>query len=134
MSAYDDVRAGKEATLEDLLRDLAARGEMTHLSIAAVAGKGPNGVVYSGSFCPAAQFGHGFGRDADPVKAILEAVRDKSLKKLVKQLKDAGAKFGEQETRLDDGSVPGRALKAKSAVVPPQPGEEIDDSAFLGDA
>ena len=82
MSAYDDVRAGKDVPLEDLLRDLAARGELTHLSIVAVAGKGPGGVVYSGSFTPAAQFGHGFSRDADPVKAIFEAVEQARIEAL----------------------------------------------------
>ncbi len=125
MSAYDDVRAGKDdVPLEDLLRDLAARGELTHLSIVAVAGKGPGGVVYSGSFTPAAQFGHGFSRDADPVKAIFEAVRDKSLKRLVKILEKSGAKIppelgGDAEGKVSDPDAP-----------PPPPPEEIDDSEF----
>lgn len=113
MSVYDDVRAGKDVSLEELLRHLAAVGELTHLSIAAVAGKGPGGVVYSGSFTPATQFGHGFGRDADPVKAILEAVCDKSLKKLVKQLKDGGAKVPPE-------------LGGEAAPTP-----AVDDSEFL---
>ena len=117
MSAYDDVRAGKDVPLEDLLRDLAARGELTHLSIVAVAGKGPGGVVYSGSFTPAAQFGHGFSRDADPVKAIFEAVRDKSLKRLVKILEKSGAKIPPELGGDAEGKVP-------------DPDEIIDDSEF----
>ena len=106
MSAYDDVKAGKDVPLEELLRHLAAVGELTHLSIAAVAGKGPHGVVYSGSFTPAAQFGHGFGRDADPVKAIFDAVRDKSLKRLVKILEQSGARIPRELGGDAEGKVP----------------------------
>jgi hypothetical protein len=60
-------------TLEKILRDLVARGELTHLSVVPVAGKGPGGIVYCASLAPATKWGHVYGTDADPVEAILKA-------------------------------------------------------------
>jgi hypothetical protein len=69
-----------------LIRERAARGELTYLSLAPVAGKGDNGVVYSATYSPASQWGHGFGRDPDPVEAIKKALADMKLSKMVKRL------------------------------------------------
>ena len=66
-------------SLETTLRDLAARGELTYVSVVPVAGKG--GIVYSATVAPASKFGHVFGRDADPVKAILKACAELKLKR-----------------------------------------------------
>ena len=60
--------------LETKLRNLAARGEFTYLSVTSVSGKGVGGVVFQAQVSPASRFGHGEGRDVDPVKAILIAI------------------------------------------------------------
>jgi hypothetical protein len=56
-------------SLEDILRGLAKRGELSYLSII------PRGDEFSASYSPASNWGHGHGQDTDPVKAILDAIR-----------------------------------------------------------
>lgn len=86
--------------LEAKLRDLAARGEFTHLSVCTVAGPGPHTVVFSASYTPATADGTGFGRDADPVKAIEKALADDRLPTLKKLLmKNAARKVAEPADR-----------------------------------
>lgn len=77
----------KSLSLEDRLRVLANAGELTYLSVVPVAGKGVGGVVYTASFSPASKWGHGMGRDPDPVNAIFKALDDERFKGLVKKLK-----------------------------------------------
>ena len=79
--------AQSPVSLEDRLRILANAGELSHLSIIPTAGKGPGGVVFSASYSPASNWGHGFGRDPDPVKAIIAALEDDKFKTLMKKLK-----------------------------------------------
>lgn len=80
--------------LEKTLRDLATAGELTHLSICAVAGKGPGGIVFSVSYTPASISGTGFGRSDDPVAAVMEALADDRLKGLHKKLAKASPATG----------------------------------------
>jgi hypothetical protein len=56
-------------TLDDLIRDAAKRGELTHLSVVAVAGG------FSATFTPASTFGTVHERDADPVIAMTKAIK-----------------------------------------------------------
>jgi len=58
-------------TLEDLIRDAAAKGNMTHLSIIPA----PNGTSWRASFTPAKRMGIAYGEDADPVKAMALAIK-----------------------------------------------------------
>jgi len=74
-------------SLEDLLRIIANAGELTYLSLIPRVGHGPGGVVFSASYSPAMVWGSGFGEDPDPVKAIIKAINDPRLSKLVKSLK-----------------------------------------------
>lgn len=71
--------------LDKTLRDLAARGELTYLSLSPVAGKGGSGnkgnVVFAAIYSPASTFGHGRADDPDPVKAILKAIESVKLPK-----------------------------------------------------
>lgn len=60
--------------LEAQLRAIAARGELTYLSVVPVAGKGDGGVVFVAQVSPASRWGHVEGRDADPVNALLKAI------------------------------------------------------------
>jgi hypothetical protein len=55
-------------TLEETLRNLAANGELSYVSLAPCASG--FGAVYS----PASQWGNFHARHADPVQAILDAV------------------------------------------------------------
>lgn len=62
--------------LEEVIRDLAARGELTHLSLT------PRGKGFSASFGAASPAGgYGFGEAADPVDAILNAIETVKLKR-----------------------------------------------------
>jgi hypothetical protein len=68
------------STLEKTLRDLAAAGELTYLSVVPVAGDGPGNIVFSASYSPASRWGHGTGRHVDPVEAIMLAVKAASTR------------------------------------------------------
>lgn len=65
--------------LEKTLRDLAAAGELTYLSIVPVAG--PGGVVFSATFSSASKWGHSTETHADPVQAALDAIAAVKLPK-----------------------------------------------------
>ncbi len=66
--------------LEELIRDMAERGELTHLSISPV----HNGkkVTWAVSFCAASPInGYTFILDDDPVDAMMRAITETKLKK-----------------------------------------------------
>lgn len=62
-------------TLEDRIRELAARGELTHVSLA------PSGKKWMASYAPASVFGTSQAEHADPVQAILDAFDGIKLKR-----------------------------------------------------
>lgn len=106
-----------ETSLEAIIRAAAKNGELTHLSVIPVAGDGPGGIVWAASFSPASKWGSGFGRDADPVAAIKQAMTDKRFAALTKKLR----------TTLESAEHPSeRTLKALKSL----PGE-VDDSDFV---
>ncbi len=76
----------KQSNLEELIRAAAAAGELTHLSIVPVAGKGPQGIGWSASFSPGSAWGTGFAVAADPVDAIIGAMTDERLRKTVRKI------------------------------------------------
>lgn len=112
-----------KTNLEDMIRAACANGDMTHLSVAPVAGKGPNNVVWSASFSPASRFGSGFGRDADPVRAMKLAMTDTRLGSLVTDLRKTvqGGKPKFPVTKEE-----AKAAKETLDRLPP----EVDDSDF----
>lgn len=114
-----EAKAPIEANLEDMIRAAAKNGELTHMSVVPVAGKGPDGIVWSATYSPASQWGAGFGRDADPVKAIKLAMTDDRFKKLTRQL---------GETLKKAAPTDKRAAKALDKLP-----AEVDDSDFLGE-
>lgn len=63
-------------TLEEKIRDVAARGELTHLSVVPVAGG------WSASFAHASGYGTSFAQDPDPVKAMIKALGMPKLARL----------------------------------------------------
>lgn len=125
--------------LEAKIRELAARGELTHFSIVPVAGKGPNGCVWSASYCPASKWGAGFGRDADPVKAAMMAFEDMRLPKRVQYFKENGDPDAAVIVKaLDEGTpVPPDADAKLTAAVKRRAAKAaakanvVDDSDFL---
>ena len=60
--------------LENKLRNLAAKGELTYLSVIPVAGLGEYGATFVAQIAPASRFGHVEGRDGDPVTALVNAL------------------------------------------------------------
>jgi hypothetical protein len=64
-------------TLEDTLRDIVARGELSHLSLAPSQG----GKMWRASFAMCSHFGVSFAEDKDPVQAIIVALTSAKLKK-----------------------------------------------------
>lgn len=111
------VLAETTASLEDMIRAAAKNGELTHLSLTPVAGKGPLGCVWSASYSPASKWGSGFGRHADPVEAIKLAMTDQRFKGLITKLR----------TTLEQGvHVSESALKAYNELPP-----AVDDSDFI---
>lgn len=61
--------------LEERLRALADKGELTHLSVTPLH-KGKEFTGWAASYSPSRGFGHGFGYDKDIVTAILIAIDD----------------------------------------------------------
>jgi hypothetical protein len=64
-------------TLEDTIRDLAKRGEISHISLT----PSQNGKLWRGSFTMCSHFGVSFAEDADPVQALMLAFTSAKLKK-----------------------------------------------------
>ena len=64
-------------TLDELLSDLARRGELTHLSVA------PSGKTFLATYAPARAMGLCLGEDADPAKAIRAALCAKPHKQVL---------------------------------------------------
>lgn len=62
-------------SLEDAIREMAARGEITHLSLT------PRGKNWGASFSPASSMGNAFGEDKDPVEAIFQAFEEIKLRR-----------------------------------------------------
>lgn len=60
-------------TLEEVLRNLAAHGMITHISLV----PSQNGKSWRASFAPSKTFGIIFAEDADPAKALLLALASK---------------------------------------------------------
>jgi hypothetical protein len=63
-------------SLEDVLRDLAKRGEISHISLA----PSQNGRQWRASFAMCSKFGVSFAEDADPAKAIILACTTAKMK------------------------------------------------------
>jgi len=87
--------------LETKLRNLAARGELTYLSMVPVAGKGEYGCTFVAQVDPASRFGHVEGRDSDPVKALVNAL-DALPKSFVKEKPKRTAKKADEQTTSAD--------------------------------
>lgn len=64
------------SNLEDVLRDLAKRGEISHISLTPA----QNGTLFRASFAMCSNFGISFAEDADPVKAIITACTTAKMK------------------------------------------------------
>ena len=62
--------------LEDVIHDLVARGELSHLSIA----PSQDGKMWRASFTMCSKFGASFAEDEDPVKAIIVACTSAKMK------------------------------------------------------
>lgn len=58
--------------LGTILRELADKGELCHISVHARSRNAA--VIFSASYIPSSKFGQGFGESDDPVAAIREAV------------------------------------------------------------
>lgn len=64
-------------TLDELIRDTVARGELVHLSVSA----SPSGKGFSASYGPASGFGITIIHNADPVAALHEAITTTRLRR-----------------------------------------------------
>jgi len=87
--------------LETKLRTLARNGELTYLSMIPVAGIGEYGCTFVAQIAPASRFGHVEGRDADPVKALVNAL-DALPKPFVKEKPQRGGKKAAEQTTSAD--------------------------------
>ena len=62
-------------TLEQTIRDLAARGEISDLSLS----MNPSHTKWRACFVPCSTFGQSFAEDVDPVKALMLAMSTAKL-------------------------------------------------------
>ena len=65
-----------QQTVDAVLRDLAARGELNHVSIV----PSQNGKMWRASFAMCSRFGISFAEDADPAQAIILACTTAKMK------------------------------------------------------
>lgn len=63
--------------LEQAIRDLAARGEISHISLS----PSQNGTLWRGSYAMCSTFGVSFAEDKDPVVALTQAMTTARLKR-----------------------------------------------------
>jgi hypothetical protein len=63
-------------TVDDVLRDLAKRGEISHISLT----PSQDGKLWRASFAMCSRFGVTFAEDADPAKAIILACTTAKMK------------------------------------------------------
>lgn len=64
-------------TVDSVLRDLAKRGEISHISLT----PSQNGKMWRASFAMTSKFGVSFAEDADPAQAIILACTSAKMKK-----------------------------------------------------
>lgn len=72
------------ADLEELIRDVATRGELTHLALAPrLIQRGENKFVkgWGATFAPASVMGNTFAEDTDPVVALKQCIEDAKLRR-----------------------------------------------------
>lgn len=81
--------------LEAVLRDLAARGELSHISLT----PSQNGKMWRGSFTMCSKFGVSFGEDADPAQALILACTTAKMKPRAAEKKPTG--FDGEATRVE---------------------------------
>lgn len=109
----------KPANLEDMIRAAAANGELTYLSVCAVAGKGPGNISWSAAYSPASKWANGMCTHVDPIEAMKGAMVDKRLGNLVKSLEKTIAT-----------APPGMLAAAIEKVGEPALTPTVDDSDF----
>jgi hypothetical protein len=63
-------------TLDETLRALAKRGEISHISLA----PSQNGKMWRGAFAMCSKYGVSFAEDADPVQALMLACTTAKMK------------------------------------------------------
>jgi hypothetical protein len=63
-------------TVDDVLHDLAKRGEISHISLT----PSQNGKLWRASFAMCSKFGVTFAEDADPAQAIIRACTSAKMK------------------------------------------------------
>lgn len=78
-------------TVDDVLRDLAKRGEISHISLV----PSQNGKLWRASFAMCSVFGISFAEDADPAKAIILACTSAKLKKPRVAIKETAIRLSE---------------------------------------
>ena len=72
-------------TVDDVLHDLAKRGEISHISLA----PSQNGKLWRASFSMCSRFGVSLAEDADPARAIILACTTAKMKRTTKRHIDA---------------------------------------------
>jgi hypothetical protein len=70
--------------LETIIRDLAARGELSHISLT----PSSDGKKWRGSFTMCSKYGVSFGEDKDPIEALRIACTTAKMKRAPVALKD----------------------------------------------
>lgn len=81
--------------LEELIRDVASRGELTHLSLTPrKIEKGENKFVngWGATFAPASVMGNTFAESTDPVEALKQCIEDARMRRKAPFADGEGAK------------------------------------------
>lgn len=85
IQTLEEIRAGlADVGLERMIRELAARGEISNLSVS----KNPTGTKWRACFAPCSVFGLSYAEDDDPCKALQMAMTTVKLRTRKVAVKD----------------------------------------------
>lgn len=111
-------------TLEETIRELAARGEISDISF----GRNPTNTKWRAVFVPCSVFGKSVSEDEDPIKALMMALKSIPLKsKKPPTDRELDAAIARGTGKIDQATIDADAASAEVDKAIAATTEEIDD-------
>lgn len=108
--------------LEEVIRELAARGEISHISLV----PSQKGEKWRGSFAMCSKFGISFAEDADPVVALTMAMTTAKMKPARALVRDQDLVPTIPQETIEVEDATGQPL---AAYTPDATGQHLEDPA-----
>lgn len=101
MRSTREHKRNEMPSLEETIRDIVARGELTHFSLTPSQG----GRMWRASFTPASTFGNTISEDADPIKALMMAFTTTKMKRRPPSDRDLAAMEATATGKIEQETV-----------------------------